>query len=659
MAAGKTKPKGTARIALNAAVPTSTGKIWRAALIIVLAGLAAYSNSFHGPFILDDAGSITGNPTIRHGWLAALQPTETGEPVTGRPLVNLSLALNYELGGSAVEGYHAVNLVIHLLAGLTLFGLVRRTLELPSMRDAFDHYKVPVALSVGLLWTVHPLQTESVTYMAQRAESLMGLFYLLTLYCFVRGEQSARTVWWQALGVLACLFGGLSKEVAVTIPVLVLLYDRTFLAGTFIEAWRRRPGWYLALACTWIPLGLEVWHVGTRGHTAGFGVGVSCWQYAYVQIRAIIIYLGLSIWPHPLALDYGTDFVHQTNAVWPYVPGLALLLGGTLYALWRRPKWGFMGAWFFVILAPSSSVVPVVTEQMAEHRMYLPLAAVLALAVGAMFSWGGRRAYGLVAVLTIAWGGLTFERNHQYQWPTEFLRRDVAAEPTNSRAHYNLATTLIHADRALESIQEFRMAVAFDPTNSIRENALGLALAMTGQPEEALPHYRRAVDLQPDFAGAHVNLGNLLKQTGHVPEAIAEYLQALRKVPDSAEVRTSLGTAYHAAGQPEQALAYYQSAVARNPDLEQAHAGLGNMWVEFGRREDAVKEYDIALQLNPGDYFARYSLGEVMITLNKVDEARYAFSEVLREHPDFAPARNALDALPPADAEPGSAPVTK
>ncbi len=183
---------------------------WAAALIVA-AGAAAYGNSLGGAFVYDDQFSILNNPSIQHGWLAALQPPLDGATVTGRPLANLTFALNYELSGYQVWSYHVVNVVIHLLAGLALFGLVRRTLELPKLRMFFAGRTVPVALAAALLWVLHPLQSDAVTYLVQRVESLMGLFYLLTLYCFARALAAKTAKFWLAGSVVACLLEAVRK----------------------------------------------------------------------------------------------------------------------------------------------------------------------------------------------------------------------------------------------------------------------------------------------------------------------------------------------------------------------------------------------------------------------------------------------------------------
>jgi len=198
-----------------------------AGALLALAALAAYANTFSCPFIFDDVPAITDNATIRHlGRLGEVlaPPAKDGSSVSGRPMVNLSLAVDYAISGTRVGSYHATNLAIHLLAVLALFGIVRRTLVRFGWGDA-----TRVAFLSALLWAVHPLLTESVTCVVQRTESLMGLFYLLTLYGFIRGTEAddgagrGRGLRWYGFAWLACVFGTATKEVTVTAPVILLL----------------------------------------------------------------------------------------------------------------------------------------------------------------------------------------------------------------------------------------------------------------------------------------------------------------------------------------------------------------------------------------------------------------------------------------------------
>jgi len=314
-----------------------------------------------------------------------------------------------------VRSYHAVNLAIHLLAALTLFGLLRRTLarmggagsagqgrptpppdtHLPApgpsagaLAAAGDAARqsdaAALAFAIALLWALHPLQTEAVTYVVQRAESLAGLFFLLTLYGFVRAVESGkppRARHWFLASIVTCLLGMASKEVMVSAPLIVLLYDRTFVAGSFAEACRRRGRYYAGLAATWLLLAWLVLGTAGRGGTAGLGTPVPWSAYALTQGQAIVRYLQLAAWPHPLVFDYGTSVVRSWVEAWWQTTAVLALLGLAIWALFKKPRTGFLAAAFFVILAPTSSVVPVATQTMAEHRMYLPLVSVITLLI--------------------------------------------------------------------------------------------------------------------------------------------------------------------------------------------------------------------------------------------------------------------------------------
>ena len=170
-------------------------------LLIVAAGLIVYSNSFSGVFLFDDAPHIVHNERIRHLWPLTELFSEH------RPVLDLSLAINYALGELDVWGYHAVNLAVHLLAGLTLYGVIRRSLSREGLKDRFSPASESLASIAALIWVVHPLQTQSVTYVIQRSESLLGLFYLLTLYCLIRSVDSVHRHVWYATTVVCCALG--------------------------------------------------------------------------------------------------------------------------------------------------------------------------------------------------------------------------------------------------------------------------------------------------------------------------------------------------------------------------------------------------------------------------------------------------------------------
>jgi len=588
--------------------------LWRAA-IIVAATLAAYHNSFSVPFVFDDVLAIVENPTLRQlwpPWGSFSPPSGQGLTVEGRPLLNVSFALNYALGGVSPQGYHVVNLVIHLFAALVLFGVVRRSLAALNYRPA-----TAVAFASALLWAVHPLQTESVTYVVQRTESLMGLFYLLTVYFFAHGAVRAaepnsaappRSTIWQTLAVLACALGMATKEVMVSAPLMVFLYDRTFVAGSFSAAWRQRRRFYLALASTWLLLGFLVLGAGNRGGTIGTSAGVTWWQYALCQSRAVIHYLQLALWPDPLIFDYGADFV-TFGQIAPHAVVLVALLALTAFGLWRRPPLGFLGAWFFVILAPTSSVVGGTRQMLAEHRMYLSLSAVIVLVLLGAYAWLGRRAGWCFVALAVTLGATTIRRNHDYRTELALYEDTAAKRPGNAYAHYNL----------------------------------GKALAEAGRLDEAIAHDQSAIRLRPDLAAAHFNLANALTAAGRLPEAAASYEEALRLQPGYASAHYNFGNLLLGRGEKAGALEHFQAAVVLDPHYIEARTNLGGVALELGRLEEAQIQLEHVAQALPDSVEAHFGLGNVFLLRERWTDAAREFETVLRLRPDLALARERLE----------------
>jgi tetratricopeptide (TPR) repeat protein len=631
---------------LKAAAPhASRVSVWLGALVLAVAVVVAYANSLNGAFVFDDAPSIAGNPTIRHLGLAALvPPAGQGITVDGRPLLNASLALNYALGGTSVTGYHVFNFLIHLAAALTLFGLIRRTLSggdgMPQNQRGTHRLETDatlISITIALLWAVHPLQTESVTYIIQRAESLMGLFYLLTLYCFVRATsvsslstsippRPVKTRWLTA-SVLACLAGAATKEVTASAPLIVLLYDRAFVAGSFAAAWRARRGYYLTLTfATWGLLAFLVLGTGSRGGTAGLDINVTWWAYALTQFQAICHYLWLSVWPQPLIFDYGTVWVKDAADVVPYALVLVPLVAATLYALVRRPGWGFLGLAFFCILAPTS-LIPGNRQTLAEHRMYLPLAVVLTLLVlGLHRLLTARRAPALgvkpslvaperimlaaatiVAVLFIV---LTVRRNADYRTELGLYRDTVAKAPDNAFARYNLGKALAEAGAPAEALPHYEAAARLESAWPHVAYNLGNALFELGRFAEASTAFQRAVQLKPDYVRAHYNLGNTRVQLGQPVAALDAYRAALRLQPIFPEARDNLGSVLLELRQPADAIEQYTQVVAAGAATAGTYCNLGTAYLLLNRPAEAIPPFEAALRLDPRFTVARDRLAQ-------------------------------------------------
>ena len=614
-------------------------------LLLVIIGLIAYQNSFRVLFIFDDLNSISDNRSIRHLWPLSgplSPPHGRGSTVEGRPVVNLTLAVNYALGGSTPWGYHALNLAIHILAALTLFGIARRTLLRPAMAVRFGADATPLALAIAAIWLVHPLQTEAVTYIAQRAESLMGLFYFLTLYCFIRGVESAKPARWYTLSVATCLLGMGTKEVMVSAPLLVLLYDWMFVRGGFRQAWKQRWRLYAGLAGTWIVLGYLVAATNNRGGTAGFGSEVAWWPYALTQCRAIGHYLKLSVWPSPLVFDYGTAVVSRVEQILPEALLLAALAAGTVLALWRRLAVGFLGAWFFAILAPSSSVVPVATQTMAEHRMYLPLLAVVVSAVLGIYPWLGRRSLAVFLVVAVGLGFMTIRRNEDYRSDLVIWTDTAEKFPSNVRASINVGYSLFRADRVPEAVEEYGQALRIDPDSAEAHNNLGIALFALGNVPEGLRHFEKSLQIKPQWASAHYNFAEALARAGKLEDAIVQYQEALRITPDYPEADYSLAGVLLLLGRFPEAIAKYEEALRIDPDYAEAHYNLGNALARSGNLRGAVTQYQAALRLKPDNAEAHLNLGAALAKLGKSEEAIHQYQAALQLQPKYAAAHNSL-----------------
>jgi tetratricopeptide (TPR) repeat protein len=408
---------------------------------------------------------------------------------------------------------------------------------------------------------------------------------------------------------------------------------------------------YLALAATWVLLAYLVVTAGTRGGTVGIGTGVAWQSYALTQLQAIPHYLRLSLWPHPLVFDYGTGLVSGFTEVLSGALIVTVMLLGTLVALRRWPSVGFLGVWFFAILAPTSSVVPVASQTIAEHRMYLPLAAVIAMVVVGAFAFGKRVlrdrqgvVLGCVASATVVtlFSFFTIQRNRDYHSALTIWQDTVAKRPDSPRAHSNLGIALRERRRLPEAISQYEQALRLQPDYAEAHYNLGIALLQLGQPQAAIEHWEQAVRIKPDLAEAHYNLGNALLQAGRAQEAISHLEQALRVKPDLAEAHHTLAVALEQTGQIQQAIQHYEQALRINPDYAEAYNGLGNASLRAGRLHEAIEHYEQALRIQPNLADAHYNLALALEQAGQVQQAIQHYEQALRINPDFVQAQNAL-----------------
>jgi tetratricopeptide (TPR) repeat protein len=543
--------------------------------------LIAYANSFHGPFIRDDILRIVEDPAIRSFPDCVLY--------TARPVTNLTLWLNYHIGEYDVTGYHALNLLLHLLSALLLYGLVRRTLLLipPYAEDAA---RVSwFALAAAALWTVHPVQTESVTYIIQRSESLAALFYLACIYSFARSQTSDRSRAWLLAGLLFAILAAGAKPVAVTLPVAALLYDRAYLSRSFSRSWREHRVFLSALASTWVLLAGLLLTTRESVASAGFGARlISPWQYMLTQAGVVLHYLRLIFWPGNLCFDYGWPAADGFLAAFPQWLVLAALLAAAVFAYARFPRAGYPALFFFLALSTTSSFIPI-AQYAVEHRLYLPLAGMAVLAVACADRLVERLpslrrrhagAIALVALLAIVLTVLTVlthRRNQDYRSSERIWRSVLDVAPQNPVALVALAGELNQQERFRESIELCRQALpvlppfsamsrdqadeairgprgydAFDQLQRYVDtlNSLGYALLMLGQTGEAKPYLEEALRLMPESAVAHQNMAALYGRQGQLDQALQEWRAVRRLQPANQAARAAVAKILAARQQP-------------------------------------------------------------------------------------------------------------
>jgi Flp pilus assembly protein TadD len=554
---------------------------WARVAVLALAVALCYANSLRAPFLFDDP--FLNAPGARLDY-------------STRPLVWASWDLNRALSGAQTWSYHAFNALVHLACGLLLHGVLRRSAAFAAPGLA-ARTRDGLACAATLLWLCHPLQTGAVTYLSQRAEALAALFYLGVLYAFLRSAAAARPASWQALALVSLALGFATKETIATAPLAVLLFDALLLAPGPQAALRARPGFYATLALLTLALALVfVVPLLGAGRGAGFGLQeVGALEYARTQPGVILHYLRLAVWPHPLCFDYAWP-IARAPADWAWQSALLLaVLAGVALLLARRSWVGLAGACFFLVLAPSSSFVPI-KDAAFEHRVYLPLASVLVLLVTGS-RWLARRIaprarllpHALALSATLALGGLTVRRNEDYGSAVRLMQSTAACAPDNARAHANFGAALLDAGRPAEAVAPLTRSLGLDPHAGLAYLKLGLAYQRLDQLDRALPFFRRAVELIED-ARCHDALGQALTQKGDHAGAVLQFEAALRLDPLQGGLHCRLARALAALARRDEAIEHFQEALRLEPGLVEAHAGLAALGAEPGRPLDPAAE---------------------------------------------------------------------
>jgi len=553
-----------------------------ALLVIVL-----YSQTLTGPFVFDDTPNILENPHIRIKRLtpAGLVDAALNSPTPNRPLANISLALDYYLHGYNVVGYRLVNIVIHIINGWLLFQLAQLTLHTPHMLSRQDRMAVWIAFATAVIWLVHPIQTQPVTYVVQRTTTMATMFYLLSLVCYVKGrltpKNAARRILLSGC-ILFALLALATKEIAATLPFFILLFEWYFFQD-LNPSWLRRRGMIWAGFMLLLMALIAIIYLGTDpigGVLSGFHHReFTPAERLLTQFRVIVFYISLLVWPHPSRLSLDHDIALSRSLFDPLTTLLSVvlitgLLGLALLTAKKQRLVSFAILWFFGTLAIESSVIGL--ELMFEHRLYLPSAFVFLAAAALAFEHIRSKwiLIGMVWALTAVSCLWTYQRNSVWRDEITLWRDCVAKSPAKARPYNNLANALVKRDLIEAAIPHFQtalkikpdyedahynlgyahirqgnldagidhltQALRIDPKNYMAHNNLGVALMFQSRLAEAGDHFRAALRIKPDFASAYNNLGVVLRQQAKLREAIQHFREALRLDPEFTQARRNL-----------------------------------------------------------------------------------------------------------------------
>jgi len=612
-------------------------KSWWVVLFLAVAIFGCYANSLKGGFIYDDFIDIFANSSVRRLWpLSQLFFVKMGDHwyVLSRPIPNLTFALNHAIGGFEPFGYHLFNVGVHVAATLALFGIIRRTLS--------ESLGLVSAGLLALWWGIHPLQTESVAYVTQRYESIMGLFVLLTVLAFVVSTRARRPRAWQSLALFTLLLALYSKEVAVGTPLVIFLYDRAFVSGSFREAFRRHRFFYLGALILWGAFLFLQLQATPRGSFAGYGLGTRWWEYAQSQPGVILHYLRLGLVPHPLVFDYmwpapagAMDWVPQTLV-------LAGLLGATGWALVRHPKVGFLASAIWIYLAPTSSVLPIL-DRAVEHRMYLSLAPLLVL-TGWGLSWicdragafeqpGKRKMVLILGALGVsALAVATMVRNMDYRSQLSIWNDTVQKVPTNPRAWLNLGVSLDRAGRILEAEAALRTAIKCRPDlpSPLAAHNLGNLLLRQNNPE-SLHFLEMAATQSPHEPVFTVSYVMGLLRVGQVEKAVG----ILRETASSRMLREGdcrrIAGAFQRVSHPEEAEAMLRRALEFDPRASRTLWELAHHLIRVGKLQEGRAFLEQAIQNQRDPKEAALTAAWVLQLNHKDVEASERLEAILRK----------------------------
>ena len=667
-------------------------RIIAAAAVLLLFGIVVfgiYYRTFESPFIFDDVIKIRENPDIRLTQLSFKEIAKAGfKSSKTRPVAFISFALNYYFNQYDPTGWHIVNICIHIFVGFFLFLFIRTTLKIPSLKNRFAHPDL-IAFGAAFVWLVHPVQTQSVTYIVQRMNSMAALLYLVSFWLYVRGrlvENGSRKWLWFIGATLAWLVSLGCKQITLTLPFLVLLYEWYFFQDLSKDWLKHSLKWTLAVLGLLILIGLiytnfsPLEKISRMRDFANNEFTLS--ERALTQLRVVVYYISLLLYPHPSRLNLDHDFPLSTSLFNPFTTFLSAitivgLIALGLYLAKKHRLISFCIFWYLGNLVIESSVIPLAI--IFEHRLYLPsmfvflpvvilfhryvkptwLPVVIACAVAATFSYWTYERNKIWQDDLLIWVDCNKKSPHkarpyfsmgqiltqrgQYDEALANYLKALEINPNYSDAQYNLGILYEKEDQTDKAIERYRRAIQIDPGFVKAYNNLGVILLKQDKTDEAIEYFRKALTIDPNLASAHINLGLALSKKDQPNAAVVSYTKALQINSNLLKAQFQLGSLLLEQGLTEQGIHHLKRSLQIDPEYSEAHNNLGGELLRQGKIDEALDHLTRALSINPNLPQAHNNVGIILMQQGKFDAAISHFQDALRIDPEFALAKKNLE----------------
>jgi tetratricopeptide (TPR) repeat protein len=621
-----------------------------ALIILSCLGVIIYSNTLDSSFQFDDYNSIVFNPSIRNpanlGTIWNFWPT--------RFITYLSFALNYHLNQLNVFNYHLFNLIVHLVCAILVWWLVLLTFSTPTMKDAkITPQANLIAFFAGLVFLAHPIQTQAVTYIIQRATSLAALFYLASVALYAKSrllqlETQVRGSYrfYYAGSLITAVLAMFTKEMTITLPMMILLYEFCFLKTEKGINWKQLIPFLITLLI--IPLTMflsKSVNFQEMRRIAEPAPNIFPWHYLLTQFRVMVIYLRLLFLPLNQNLDYDYPIAKSLLDL-PTLASLLLLMLILIIAIRICSRYkliSFAIFWFFLALLPESSLIPI-KDVIYEHRLYLPMVGFSLFLISIIYySFGKNNIKPMVFILFIVitcYSILTYQRNFIWKDELSLWNDTVSKSPKKARAYNNRGLAYQTHGNLDQAISDYNNAIEISPNLFEAYSNRGLTYQTQGNLKQAMSDYNKAIELKPNFAEAYSNRGIAYQTQGNLKQAMSDYNKAIELNPNYADAYNNRGLIYQTQGNLKQAMSDYNKAIELNPNYADAYTNRGLIYQTQGNLNQAISDFNKAIAIDPNYDQAYNNRGNIYRTKGNLNQAISDFNKAIEINPNFAQAYN-------------------